>query len=514
MRPLRLIALTLAAAMLAAAPAAAAPPRTPVPGERIVGGHAPSQAWPAQTSVVFTIGTQQFVCGGTLLSARWVLTAAHCATDDATGASLLAADYAPSHVGGATRLGGHVATVDQVVRNPDYAPQTQANDLALLHLGTAVPEEPMRLIHAGSAEDAFWSAGAQATIIGWGTTSFNGSQSVSLLEAQVPMVGDGACSNILGSTGFDPGSMVCAGGGGTDSCQGDSGGPLMVLRNGSFTLAGVTSWGVGCAQQGVPGVYARLGAPTLNAWARSLVPTADLTAVPLTPAPGQQVDLSATVGLGAHAPAPAPTLAWDLDDDGAFDDASGATATATFATAGSHVVRVQALFADGDRAVTREAVAVTAPAPPPAPAPAPAIPAPTTAPAVPQATPAQIQQVQKALQPAAIGIVTVPERLKLRTLRGTSLRVRFRCERACDITARMTLDAATARRFGLGRGATIGRGGSARTSGGSGTMTVRLTSRAKRALRNRARFTVRLATELRGDGATPVRGTRTIAVSR
>jgi hypothetical protein len=115
-----------------------------------------------------------------------------------------------------------------------------------------------------------------------------------------------------------------------------------------------------------------------------------------------------------------------------------------------------------------------------------------------------------------IGSVTVPARVKLRTLRGTSLRVRFRCEGACTIAGRLTLDAATARRFDLRTGSarvTIGRGSESLASAGTGTMTVRLTAHAKRALRNRKGTTVRLATELRS-GAARLESTRKIAVSR
>ena len=58
--------------------------------------------------------------------------------------------------------------------------------------------------------------------------------------------------------------MICAGlySGGLDGCQGDSGGPLVVIdeQSNSPVLAGVVSWGVGCARPGQFGVYADVSA--------------------------------------------------------------------------------------------------------------------------------------------------------------------------------------------------------------------------------------------------------------
>ena len=100
---------------------------------------------------------------------------------------------ARSRVGSIARTsGGSAITVDQVIRHESYNDTTLDHDLALLHLASAVPEEPLRLI--GSGDSPLWGPGVQATVIGWGVTE-NGVQSNSqLLEAKMPMLSDATCA--------------------------------------------------------------------------------------------------------------------------------------------------------------------------------------------------------------------------------------------------------------------------------------------------------------------------------
>jgi secreted trypsin-like serine protease len=109
--------------------------------------------------------------------------------------------------------------------------------------------------YVASTDTSVYATGATARILGWGTTSENGSSSNQLRTATVPIVSDTSCKSSYGSD-FIATDMVCAGytSGGVDTCQGDSGGPLLI----GGVLAGITSWGEGCAEAGYPGVYSRL----------------------------------------------------------------------------------------------------------------------------------------------------------------------------------------------------------------------------------------------------------------
>ncbi|MFD4727450.1 S1 family peptidase [Streptomyces seoulensis] len=247
LRGVRKTAVTVLATAAAAATALVAAPAASAAPQPIVGGTTTTTtAYPYVMQITDASGSQ--FCGGTLVSAKKVVTAAHCMVGESTS-SVRA-------VGGRTYLNGTNGTVSRVSKiwiNPDYTDATRGDDVAVLTLSTSMPYTPVSYV--SSSQTSVYAAGTTARILGWGTTSENGGSSNQLRTATVPTVSDSSCRSSYGSD-FVQSDMVCAGltSGGVDTCQGDSGGPLII----GGVLAGITSWGEGCAEAGYPGVYTRL----------------------------------------------------------------------------------------------------------------------------------------------------------------------------------------------------------------------------------------------------------------
>ncbi|MFI1176258.1 S1 family peptidase [Streptomyces melanogenes] len=198
-------------------------------------------------------------CGGAVVAPTKVVTAAHCLSKEVLGANGVR-DL--KVIAGRSQLRGSKGQ-EVVVRdtwvNPGYSPVTNAGDLAVLTLASALPES--YVIGLAGPGDAAYTPGTAATVLGWGDTSGRGSYASALRSAPVQVLSDRACERAYpgNSEGeYLSATMLCAGDlrGGHDACQGDSGGPLVAHGR----LIGLVSWGSGCGQAESPGVYTRISA--------------------------------------------------------------------------------------------------------------------------------------------------------------------------------------------------------------------------------------------------------------
>jgi trypsin len=244
-------------------------PGTDVIGPRIVGGtQAANGEFPFMVSLQ-TPGGFHF-CGGSILDATHVLTAAHCVEGN-TSPSDVRAVVGRHDV---TR-NGQVKQVASIHVHPQY---TGANDIAILKLASAInmvnpssgyTPAPVARNAAASNE----ASGTQVTVMGWGATSEGGGSPTYLRKVSVPMISVSKCRSQYGSAVTD--DFICAGldEGGRDSCQGDSGGPMVVMVNGQPVQTGIVSWGAGCARPNQAGVYSSVR--YFQSWINSIVGNGD-----------------------------------------------------------------------------------------------------------------------------------------------------------------------------------------------------------------------------------------------
>jgi len=202
-------------------------------------------------------------CGETLIAPRVMLTAAHCLTERRTPLASLRVLVGMPNIGGdaAAHDAGHVLGASAVVLHPKFSQQSMHYDAALIVLDRAVEGVPVVALAESSPV-----AGARVTAAGWGKTGEGSTRLPSRLRSVTLEVGTtSACRHGNAALGeyFAP-SMLCASMPGRDTCAGDSGGPLVASSGGHAVLVGITSFGLGCARSGHPGVYTRASA--IRAW--------------------------------------------------------------------------------------------------------------------------------------------------------------------------------------------------------------------------------------------------------
>ncbi|XP_055060599.2 transmembrane protease serine 3 [Misgurnus anguillicaudatus] len=219
----------------------------PAVRSRIVGGNISSLGQvPWQVSLYYQ---NQHICGGSIISDSWILTAAHCVYGFSQPA--LWAVHAGILDQPVSGLGA--ASVEKIIYNANYQRERLSYDIALIKLKVPLSfndSDQLAPICLPSYGETF-ETGQMCVISGWGATTDGGESSISLQMAQVPLLSKHKCRR-PGLTSWN----ICAGylQGGAGTCQGDSGGPLACRRS-VWTLVGAASNAQSCGQKNKPGVY-------------------------------------------------------------------------------------------------------------------------------------------------------------------------------------------------------------------------------------------------------------------
>lgn len=253
--------------------------RPPLKEDRIVGGvDAADGAWPWQVDIQ---KSNEHVCGGTLITKSWVLSAAHCFPNpsDTSSYTLYVGRYQLNGIN--SQQSTHY--VKRIVIPPDYQDPNQGKDIALVQLSSPADwsdyVQPVCLPTSG----VLFPAGMNCYVTGWGNTREDVPLAGlgTLQEVEVPIISQSSCQEMYQTDPVEVvdilSDMICAGyqEGGKDSCQGDSGGPLVCkMVNGTWVQAGVVSFGLGCAKRNKPGVYTRL--TSYSDFIRSTIPEIQL----------------------------------------------------------------------------------------------------------------------------------------------------------------------------------------------------------------------------------------------
>ncbi|WP_379922887.1 trypsin-like serine protease [Erythrobacter sp. R86502] len=252
-------------------------------------GEAPWQAliWRPETLTRPLTPAERVKCGGAVIRDGWILTAAHCLTEDG-GVSIVKAGHR-------VRLGlnnplsdeGHSYPIIRAIAHPDFKRKPLSFDIALVQYDTRRGQQgrvvisPRRIrLDPLPLDQRDLARTSRVVTYGWGETSVGtGLVPDHLRAARVRLRDRQACTaDTRFEDTFRRDSLICAddtrAADGGQACSGDSGGPLITYGDADKipTVIGVVSGGKACGTAGRPSRYTRIAHPRVTAWLRSHVP--------------------------------------------------------------------------------------------------------------------------------------------------------------------------------------------------------------------------------------------------